>query len=248
MKILIADDDAVSRLLLNSALSKLGHDVRQVENGKDAMATWEKSQPSLIISDWMMPDLDGLELCRKVRARELAAFTYIILVTARTGKANYLEAMDAGVDDFITKPFANDELAARVHVAERILGLHENLRSANADLERRVRERTLELEEALNAKNQFLSRASHELRTPMNHVLGFAQLLQMDSLNAHQAGHVGRVLTSGRHLLRLIDQLLQVAESDSTDLSFLETGKTQMTSENSGMLTAVRAQSERSLG
>jgi DNA-binding response OmpR family regulator len=222
MKVLIADDDAVSRLLLSSALSKLGHDVLQAENGREALAAWEESHPALVVSDWMMPDVDGLELCRQVRAGKHSSFTYIILVTARSGKANYLEAMDAGADDFITKPFEKEELAARVHVAERILGLHENLRAANADLERRVRERTLELEEALQAKNQFLSRASHELRTPMNHVLGFAQLLQMEPLDPKQENKVGQILTSGRQLLRLIDRILAISESRPDDLSFLE--------------------------
>ena len=226
MNVLIADDDGVTRLLLSSVLTKLGHDVCQAENGRDALAAWEDSHPSLVISDWMMPDLDGLELCRKVRAEKRSDFTYIILLTARSGKSHYLEAMHAGVDDFITKPFEKDELAARVHVAERILGLHENLRSANTDLERRVRERTVELEEALNAKNQFLSRASHELRTPMNHILGFAQLLEMDSLNPEQENNVGQILTSGRHLLRLIDRILAISESRPDDWSFLEGNKT----------------------
>jgi DNA-binding response OmpR family regulator len=225
MNVLIADDDDVTRLLLSSVLSKLGHDVRQAENGRDALAAWEANHPPLVISDWMMPDMDGLELCRKVRAGKRSHFTYIILLTARSGKSHYLEAMQAGVDDFITKPFETDELAARVHVAERILGLHENLRAANTDLERRVRERTVELEEALNAKNQFLSRASHELRTPMNHILGFAQLLEMDSLNLEQENRVGQILTSGRHLLQLIDRILAISESRPDNWRFLDTSK-----------------------
>lgn len=226
MNVLIAEDDSVTRLLLSAALRKLGHDVRQAENGRDALAAWEESHPSLVISDWMMPDIDGLELCRRVRAGERADFTYIILLTARSGKSHYLEAMQAGVDDFITKPFEKDELAARVHVAERILRLHENLRAANTDLERRVCDRTAELEEALDAKNQFLSRASHELRTPMNHILGFAQLLKMDSLNEEQENNIGQVLTSGRHLLRLIDRILAISAAPTADWSFLESAET----------------------
>jgi len=226
MNVLIADDDGVTRFLLSSILAKLGHDVREAENGRDALAAWEANHPSLVISDWMMPDLDGLELCRKIRAEKRSDFTYIILLTARSGKSHYLEAMQAGVDDFITKPFEKDELAARVHVAERILGLHENLRSANTDLECRVRERTVELEEALNVKSQFLSRASHELRTPMNHILGFAQLLQMDSLNQKQENRVDQILTSGRHLLQLIDRILAISESRPDGWSFRDANKT----------------------
>ena len=114
-----------------------------------------------------------------------------------------------------------------MRVAERILGLHASLRTANTDLERRVCERTAELETALQAKDEFLSRASHELRTPMNHVLGFAQLLEMDALTDAQAGSVQQILTSGQHLLQLIDRILAVSKSDSEDLSFLETSETE---------------------
>lgn len=227
MNILVADDDGVTRLLLTSALSKLGHKVYEADNGRDALALWERERQHLIISDWMMPDLDGLDLCREVRAQKGSDFAYIILLTARSGKTNYLQAMDAGVDDFITKPFEKDQLAARVRVAERILGLHENLRAANRDLECRVADRTAELTSALAAKSEFISRASHELRTPMNHVLGFAQLLQMDALTDDQQQSVHQILTSGGHLLQLIDRILAVSTSAPDDLGFLETSETE---------------------
>jgi signal transduction histidine kinase len=155
-------------------------------------------------------------------------YTYVVLLTSRSGKTNYLEAMTAGGDDFITKPFEKEALAARVRVAERILGLHASLRAANTNLERRVCERTAELEIALQAKDQFLSRASHELRTPMNHVLGFAQLLKIGALTDAQAGNVQQILTSGQHLLQLIDRILEVSESRPEDLSFLETSATRV--------------------
>jgi DNA-binding response OmpR family regulator len=222
MKTLIADDDDIIRLLLSTALTKLGHEVHEAANGQEAWEAWNAEEYPLIISDWMMPDLDGLEFCRRIRADDRSAYTYIILLTSCSGKTNYLEGMSAGADDFITKPFERDAFAARVRVAERILGLHANLRAANTDLERRVHERTAELEAALKAKGQLLSRASHELRTPMNHVLGFAQLLQMDPLTEDQSESVEQILASGGHLLRLIDRILEVAQTESTDLSFLD--------------------------
>ena len=95
-----------------------------------------------------------LEFCRRIRTESRADYTYIVLLTSRSGKTNYLEAMNAGADDFITKPFEKDAFAARVRVAERILGLHANLRAANTNLERRVCERTAELETALHAKDE----------------------------------------------------------------------------------------------
>ena len=221
MNVLVAEDDDITRLLLGSALSKLGHQVHEATDGRGAWEAWQQDHYSLVISDWMMPHVDGLELCRRIRLNERSDFTYLILLTARVGKANYLGAMEAGVDDFITKPFEKDQFLARVRVATRILEMHEKLRLANVDLERRVRQRTLELEKALDAKNEFLSRASHELRTPMNHILGFAQLLELDELTADQEESVQHVLTSGGHLLRLIDRILAVSESSSTDLNFL---------------------------
>ena len=223
MNILIADDDEMTRLLLGSALTKLGHAVREARNGREAWDAWLTGKFALIISDWMMPDLDGLEFCRRIRARARADYTYIVLLTSRSGKTSYLEAMDAGADDFVTKPFEKEEFAARIRVAERILGLHARLRAANTDLERRVEERTAELAQALNAKSDFLSRASHDLRTPMNHVLGFAQLLQMDSLTDDQADNVAQILTSGQRLLTLIDRILAISTSSPEDLRFLET-------------------------
>jgi DNA-binding response OmpR family regulator len=222
MKTLIADDDEITRLLLSSALKRLGHEVEEATDGSEAWEASRREYFPLIISDWMMPDLDGLEFCRRVRAESRPDYTYIILLTSRSGISNYLEGMDAGADDFITKPFENDALAARVRVAERILGLHATLRVANTDLEYRVQERTAELQNALRAKEQFLSRASHELRTPMSHILGFAQILEMDSLDEEQATSVQQILTSGAHLLTLIDRLLQVSKSEPDDLSFLE--------------------------
>jgi CheY-like chemotaxis protein len=240
MNVLVADDDGIIRLLLSSALTKLGHVVHEATNGREAWDAWHGGKFSFIISDWMMPDLDGLEFCRRIRAEQRADYAYIILLTSRSGKTNYLEAMNAGADDFITKPFEKDAFAARVRVAERILRLHEKLGAANIDLECRVQERTAELEEALHAKSDFLSRASHELRTPMNHVLGFAQLLEMDELTHKQEESVQQILTSGRHLLQLIDRILAVSKSDSGDLSFLETSETESRSPSRQSARAAR--------
>jgi CheY-like chemotaxis protein len=221
MKALIADDDSITRLLLSTALTKLGHEVHEATNGLDAWQAWQADEFPLVISDWIMPDLDGLEFCRRIRAAQRSEYTCVLLLTSRSGKTNYLEAMAAGVDDFITKPFEKEAFAARIHVAERILGLHAKLRGANADLEHRVQERTAELAAALRAKSELLSRTSHELRTPMNHILGFAQLLEMDPLTKDQSESVQQILKSGEHLLRLIDRILEVTDCSSGDLSFL---------------------------
>jgi diguanylate cyclase (GGDEF)-like protein len=127
MKILIAEDDTTSRLLFAATLRKLGHAVTAVENGQKAWEAWRAEAHPLLISDWMMPDMDGLQLCRMIRAEPSLQYTYIILLTALDSKGSYLEGMNAGADDFITKPFDEEHLAARLRVADRILALHQKL-------------------------------------------------------------------------------------------------------------------------
>ncbi len=419
MKILIAEDDMTSRLVLGATLKKLGHEVTATSDGRQAWDALHKEHFPLLISDWMMPDMDGLELCRLIRAEHHSQYTYIVLLTALGGKASYLDGMDAGADDFITKPFDEDQLVARLRVADRILALHEKLRTQamfdgltglfnraaitgcldsemdraavfvgtditerkqteaalqklHDELEKRVEERTEELadvvaalrdeiterkqtEEALRqsearkgailetaldciitidhegvvlewnpasertfgysreeatgrllgelivpeplreqhyqgiarylatgegsllgnrievpalradgteivvelaitsiatdgpplftayvrdvtarkqtdealqaakseaeranrAKSEFLSRMSHELRTPLNAILGFGQLLEMDDLNDEQRQGVEQILKGGRHLLELVNEVLDIASIES---------------------------------
>lgn len=132
MNILIAEDDTPSRMLLVAALSKLGHGVIAVANGEEAWQLCEEQHFPLLISDWSMPKVDGLELCRRIRNKQgnldAAQYTYVILLTAHSGKANYVNAMDAGADDFLTKPLDICELEMRLRVAGRLLNLHAALR------------------------------------------------------------------------------------------------------------------------
>ena len=123
MRILIADDEAVSRLRLKQTLILLGHDVIEATDGRQAWECFQREDVPLLIADWMMPHVDGLELCRMIRAERRDRYTYIIMLTALGGKGSYLEGMNAGADDFITKPFDQDQLNARLHVAERVLSL-----------------------------------------------------------------------------------------------------------------------------
>jgi two-component system, cell cycle response regulator len=127
MKILIAEDDTTTRLIFGATLRKMGHIVTAVEDGGKAWKAWQQEEYSLLISDWIMPDMDGLELCKRIRAQPSLQYTYIILLTSMDGKGSYLEGMDAGADDFITKPFDEEQLAARLRVAERIIALHQKL-------------------------------------------------------------------------------------------------------------------------
>ena len=127
MNILIADDDSTSRLVLSATLKKLGHHVTATKSGAEALAVFDQGEVPLLISDMVMPNVDGLELCRRVRALNRSRYTYIILLTSVGGKSGYLVGMKAGADDFINKPFDEELLRARLVVAERILGLQSQL-------------------------------------------------------------------------------------------------------------------------
>jgi DNA-binding response OmpR family regulator len=128
MKILIADDDVVSQMILAEQLQSLGHAVTIASDGREAWGLFQTTSPQLIITDWIMPDIDGLELSRMIRAENREQYTYIMFLTILQGKGSYLEAMDAGADDFISKPFDVEQLSARLHVAERILGLQREIK------------------------------------------------------------------------------------------------------------------------
>ncbi len=129
MIVLIAEDDPVSSRVLQETLLRLRYEYIATANGIEALeALGRHENVNVIISDWMMPGMDGLELFRRVRARRRFRYTYEILLTSRSGKQSYLDALDAGADDFITKPLDPDELGARLLVAQRILGLQEEMR------------------------------------------------------------------------------------------------------------------------
>ena len=141
MKILVAEDDAVSRTILRRAVEKLGHECLVAEDGR---AAWETfcTEPwvDVIISDWMMPDVDGLELCRMVRNEERGsqgrAYTYFIFLTALGDREHLLRGLEAGADDYLSKPLDRDELGMRLISADRVTELHRKLAFQNDELEK----------------------------------------------------------------------------------------------------------------
>jgi phosphoserine phosphatase RsbU/P len=126
MRILVAEDDLDTREFLTLMLEKAGHKVVAKPDGAQAWEAMRQDVYPLLLSDCMMPGMDGFELCRKVRAAP-RRYTYIILLTAFGGRENYLKGMEAGADDFLTKPCDFDELKARLRVAERILTLQQEV-------------------------------------------------------------------------------------------------------------------------
>jgi DNA-binding response OmpR family regulator len=128
MRVLVAEDSEVQRKFLAMVLRQLGYEPVLTANGREALASIMREEIPLLVSDWQMPDIDGLELCRRLRAPNRKVYTYTILLTSMTGKNRYLEGLEAGADDFLTKPVDKDELAARLKVGERIIGLQKEMR------------------------------------------------------------------------------------------------------------------------
>lgn len=136
MNILVADDDALIRRLLLALLSKLGHEVTAVEDGHAAWnALNTETPPEMVILDWMMPGLDGVEVCRKIRASDHRSRPYVLLLSAKSDKQEIIAGLDAGADDYLVKPFDPMALMARLRVAQRIINYQQELQDNISSME-----------------------------------------------------------------------------------------------------------------
>lgn len=131
MDILVAEDDFVSRSLLVNILEKLGHTVQIAEDGLMAWEIMQNREIRMVVTDWMMPGLDGPSLCKKIRRIDTEAYVYIILLTAKDAKEDIVEGLEAGADDYLSKPFNKTEFIARLNSGLRILDLESSLKAAN---------------------------------------------------------------------------------------------------------------------
>jgi two-component system chemotaxis response regulator CheY len=188
MKILIAEDDPVSRRVLEATLIKWGYDVAVASDGVEA---WEiinnENPPNLVISDWMMPRMDGLTLCRKIRSMEKSGYIYFIILTAKGEKEDVIHGLEAGADDFLTKPFNREELKYRTQIGERIIALERRiLELANTDA----------LTGVLN-RRAFLERMEQETARSQRNKTSFSFIItdidhfkKINDTHGHQAGDI----------------------------------------------------------
>jgi sigma-B regulation protein RsbU (phosphoserine phosphatase) len=135
VKILLVDDDRIVRAIHSRLLTMQGHDVVETTDGESAWEILKSGEISFVVSDWMMPNLSGVDLCRRIRAAKFEHYVYVILCTSRAEKSDLVEGMDAGADDFIGKPIGSEELRVRVRAGERILSLQHGLTQKNRELE-----------------------------------------------------------------------------------------------------------------
>jgi len=156
MKVLIAEDDPISRTVLRKTLERWGHEVLAAPDGDQAWAAFQHEAFPVVISDWMMPGIDGLELVRRIRHHNQNGYVYTILLTARSQKEDIVAGMEAGADDFVTKPFDAGELHARLRAGERILNLEHSLASRNRQLEAANDRMQHDLQAAAQIQNSLL--------------------------------------------------------------------------------------------
>jgi two-component system chemotaxis response regulator CheY len=134
MRILLVEDEPIPALMLRRILEGMGYDVVSAADGMEALRTLESERIPLVISDWMMPGLDGPGLCQRIRARDQGSYTYVILLSVRGNRMDRMEGLCAGADDYLVKPVDKEELAVRLEIARRILDVQAKLQVQNARL------------------------------------------------------------------------------------------------------------------
>lgn len=143
MDILVADDDGITRRLLKNMLERFGHSVRTVSDGRKALDAIRKDHFRMVITDWMMPGMDGPQLCRALRQAPCSGYVFILMLTSKDSKEDIISGLEAGADDYLSKPFNKAELLARLKTGIRILELERSLLEASDKI------RTLSVTDAL---------------------------------------------------------------------------------------------------
>lgn len=203
MRILIAEDDRVSRRLLERKLTSWGYEVVSCHNGAEA---WQElhgeDAPNLAILNWMMPGMDGVEVCREIRKQKRPEYLYMILLTARDQKRDIIEGIEAGADDYVTKPFNPHELKVRIRAGRRILEMQSELMQR----------------EKLRGVLEMAGATCHEFNQPMQVISGYCELLlkQMDP-ESQTHGQVSRILDAVESMIQVTRKLQSITKYETRE-------------------------------
>jgi signal transduction histidine kinase len=226
--ILVVDDIPHNLQVMSEVLDTKGYETIFANNGLQALEQIPLAKPDLILLDLMMPEMDGIEVCQRLKSDPEYCKIPIIFLTASNERNNLVKAFQVGAVDYITKPFQAEEVLARIEVQLKNMRFQQELEEKNQELKQEIKRRLIieeslvkakESAEAANrAKSTFLANMSHELRSPLNGILGFTELIQPSvNLTPEQQHSLAIIYRSGEHLLSLINDIL--------DLSKIESGK-----------------------
>lgn len=211
-KILIADDDPDSRIVVASVISILGHSPIVVNGGGEALSECQRQLPDLAIIDYMMPSLNGIEVCHRLREIPGGEFVPVLMLTAHDSVQDKVAALEEGVDDYLTKPFNYQELRARVTALLRVRDLNLSLVAKNEEL-RRVQEKLVATERQV-AVGQLAGTAAHQLGQPLSAIMLNCFLIEkLPKEDSKFMGAVTAIKNDVRRMVEMIDRLRNVKAS-----------------------------------
>jgi signal transduction histidine kinase/HPt (histidine-containing phosphotransfer) domain-containing protein len=216
--VLVVDDEPDNFDVIEALLGNLDYQLHYAASGRQAIDSLHIFKPDLILLDVMMPELDGIEVCKQIKHHPVWKFIPTVMVTALSSKEDLSRCLEAGADDFVSKPVNRLELRARVHSMLRIKQQHDQLQAAIAEIQQAKDAAEL----AAQVKSDFLAMMSHEIRTPINGVLGMTQLLSKTQLTSAQQKYVNNARISGEILLSVINDILDFSKIESGKLDLEE--------------------------
>jgi DNA-binding response OmpR family regulator len=209
MKTLVADDDESMRALIRAVLEAAGHEVVAASDGREARELFDQEHPSLVLLDWQMPGLSGIEVCESIRRGGLGRDTFIIMVTTRGATADLMRILDAGADDYVWKPLAAEALRTRVVIAERRMAI---------DRAKRAAEDALARAQWLAGIGETALAVQHEINNPLTALLGNVALLTHELATPEEERQCIQVIAEqGTRIAGVVKRLASLREPKSVE-------------------------------
>jgi len=211
MNILVAEDDTAIRKMIANFLREAGYNVFEAADGIQTFSSIINLDINIAILDWVLPGMDGIQVCRQIRDKHHTSYVFIIMLTVKSDHEDLMKGFDAGVDEYLTKPVNLLELNARIKVGARV-----------CQLEQRLKEKQKELADINMLKNKFIGIVAHDLRNPIISIRGFSELLLKDpsAFNDEQNEFLNIIHSTSRTMMAMLNDLL--------DISLIESGKLEI--------------------